>query len=392
MNTARYGLVAACALLAVPVARAQWFSLVGTAPGGTGSRAMGLSADGGVASGFTSQLAGSVGFTWIREGGRNDFGLEPGIPAYSPSLGISGDGGTVVGGGLTQAFGRYQAYRWNGPGTFQTLPLLPGGEGSHALDADMTGSVVVGYSFIGLQEGIRQACRWTEAGVQGLGYARPEPSASEARAVSLDGLTIVGENATPSLVEAFVWRADTGMLPLPALPGTGASGSSAEGVNFDGSVIVGRSGLGSKATVWTHGIPAQLPELPGRPLSAANSTNASGSVVGGWIAADFLNLEAAVWTDGAVVRLTDLLALHGVSVPPGVSLSRITAVDSTGTIFAGFTGSPGTFEQGFVAMIPSPCTSLIFGMLLVTPLCRRRERTKEPSCDTSCKSSPSSPA
>src|SRR4051812_19162342 len=66
------------------------------------TRVMGLSTDGRAAAGYSHYETGSPplagpGFHWSLAGGRVDFGLQPGVPAFTESSAISGNG-LVVGG------------------------------------------------------------------------------------------------------------------------------------------------------------------------------------------------------------------------------------------------------------------------------------------------------
>lgn len=59
------------------------FSLLGHASGTDGSRAAGVSANGSVVTGWSGLGIQTPGFTWTRAAGRNDFGLEPGLPSQT---------------------------------------------------------------------------------------------------------------------------------------------------------------------------------------------------------------------------------------------------------------------------------------------------------------------
>ncbi|MCA9283165.1 MAG: PEP-CTERM sorting domain-containing protein [Phycisphaeraceae bacterium] len=61
---------------------------------------------------------------------------------------------------------------------------------------------------------------------------------SSATAISGDGTTVVGQSISTNGFEAFVWRAETGMVGIGDLP-TGEFSSLASGVSHDGSVVVG---------------------------------------------------------------------------------------------------------------------------------------------------------
>ena len=82
---------------------------------------------------------------------------------------------------------------------------------------------------------------WSAAnGVQGLGDLAGGSAYSDARAISGDGATVVGESSSALAFEAFRWTAAGGMIALGSLPG-GGDASIAHGVSYDGAVIVGGS-------------------------------------------------------------------------------------------------------------------------------------------------------
>lgn len=369
--------VAACAFVTVQSAHGQ-FWLVGHLAGPYTSRATGLSANGGTAVGFSTGVNFVPGFTWTADGGRYDFGLEAGVPDISAAWGVSGDGATVVGGARDFDQTRHAAYRWRGPGTFESLGTLPGGEGSFGVDADLTGSVIVGRAYIGLQEQQRQAFRWTEAGgMVGLGYTRPGNITSEARAVSADGLTIVGDSGT----DAFVWTADSGMQVLPPLPGTGPRGAGAYGTSVDGSVAVGYSyGLSfSDAVLWRDGQVFNI-GLPSIGASRAVAVNDAGTVAVGWLNSGFPTTTALIWTAGRGSEpLADYLAYLGIATPNGVQLLQCAAISGDGMTFSGMATISGE-TQGFVARIPSPCTLAVSGMLFLWKTRRSRRYPPRGAC------------
>src|SRR5262249_32636008 len=154
-------------------------------------------------------------------GGRTDLTAAQGVPGGTEVHALSGDGTTVVGWGSSATEGT-RAFRWSGPGTYQSLGVLPGYERSSANGVSGDGSVVVGASLAGSGDIFRLAFRWTSAGgMQPLGVT-PGSSISEANALSRDGQVIVGVSTSPAsdVGDAFRWTASTGMQALPGLPGT----------------------------------------------------------------------------------------------------------------------------------------------------------------------------
>ncbi len=122
--------------------------------------------------------------------------------------------------------------------TFHGLGDLPGGlvqSGARAVSAD--GLVVVGAS---TSSNGREAFRWTEAGgMEALGALYAENFDSGGQGVSADGSVVVGNSVTPNGSQAFRWTASEGMIGLGML--TAGYGSDANACSADGNVVVGRS-------------------------------------------------------------------------------------------------------------------------------------------------------
>lgn len=352
------GLILAASLLGAPAALAQApsFTLVGVAQGTTSSRVQGLSADGSIAAGWSGTAGAQPGFTWTGAGGRHDFGLDAGLPMATHSAAISGDGSAVVGASWTGDPFTSRAFRYRGPGQFETLGVFGGYTRSYALGASGDGGVVVGYDEATQnQHQVGQAFRWTPAGgMQGLGFAEAGHTYSEATGISRDGGTIVGNSLTPTsgFQDAFVWTSSGGMQILPQLPGTPFPNSAAFGVNFDGSIIVGESAQVSRAVVWQNGNILGLGQIAGYALSAALAVNDDGSVIVG--RQTNVNNVACIWTTSRGPELlVDYLAANGVAVPAGWTLFNAYAVSGDGLTIAGLAIS-GAQGQGFVARVPAP--------------------------------------
>src|SRR5262249_41833593 len=98
-------------LLACPAAASV--TLLGFAPGSSGSRATGVSASGSTVAGCSDNGPPvAPGFIWSTALGRYDFGLEPGLLSTTAAYGISGDGTTVVGNAWSNASPDPRAFRW----------------------------------------------------------------------------------------------------------------------------------------------------------------------------------------------------------------------------------------------------------------------------------------
>lgn len=360
------GWIALAFVAGVARAQAPGFVLTGHAPGTDFSQVYALSADGRVAAGAsgTTNALPAPGFTWTASGGRNDFGLEVGLPVQTIPAAISADGAFVAGRTTNRAF------RYAGPGTYQEIAPVGGYTASAAQGISGDGSIVAGRLFVP-QAGVSEAFRWTaQGGVQRLGVL-PGDAASSANAISRDGTTIVGGSGGGSnSAAAFAWRQGTGMVGLPSL---GGPDTGAWGVNFDGSVIVGQSGLNLHAVMWRDG---QISDL-GVPQgfvggSVAKAVNDAGTVVVGY--ASTSTTQAVIWTPSSGMEfLSDYLARNGIAVPSGWTLLNATAVSADGLTIAGWGSNSSTGSEGFVVTIPAPSSILVLsaGAMLAA---RRRPR------------------
>lgn len=357
-------LVLACVLVAPRSAQAQSLHLVGVANGSFGSRTSALSADGRIVVGTSLSLASSAGYRWTAAGGRADDGLSSEFPAWNAFYATSHDASTVVGYGANPG-GPSRAMRFAGPGTYQELGTLQGDNSSQAFGVSADGSVVVGKSYLYLQntEFASRAFRWTaQGGMQAL-----TNQFSRANAVSTDGNTIAGEMRDATGINAFRWTPDGGFQVLPRLPGTDQEASAAA-VSPDGNIVVGYSG--EYGAVWQNGSVAALTSPIEFARSRALSLSADGSVIVGRIGLPTTGF-AGVWTaQTGFIALSDYLASRGVTVPAGIKLEYCTAVSADGMTFAGYTS--GAVSQGFVATIPAPASFLAVAAFAVSMRCRRR--------------------
>lgn len=369
-----------CALVSWAAAAGQTpgFWLVGIAPGTESSATTGLSADGRIACGASGF---GVGFTWTREGGRDDFGLQPGMPWSNTPLGLSSDGGTLAGVmyATPSSYLLSRAYRRVGNGPLVDLGVMPGYTRSYSRGMSGDGGTVVGACEWGQATGLNgQAFRWTQqGGMQGLGFVRPGSEFSRAMAISRDGGTIVGESHWDGISDGFVWREGAGMVGLPRLPGVPAdSWTRAGAVSADGSVIVGDGDSPATGTStalrWTAAGVQDLGSLPGYLRSVAHTVDGSGDVVCG-IVYTGLPTTVFVWTPQTGMKLlADHLASYGVSVPAGYRLNQVYAISEDGLTFAGDVVNLSTGRgEGFVATVPSPATAPV---MLLLPALRRRRR------------------
>ncbi len=378
----------AFSVLACGACRAQTpgFWMVGFPSGYTHSAVFGLSQDGAVAVGVMGDRADhNPGFSWTRAGGRDDFGLQPGMPQHTPALAVSSNGGTIVGWASNDmGFPFYlSAYRRVGNGPLQDLGVLAGHVRSQGQGVSGDGSIVVGTSEYvpppPITFALGEAFRWTEStGLQGLGYLRPNGTRSQAHAISRDGSTIVGtsqSNGFSAPREAYRWTAPLGMQELENLPGVSNIWTEAFTVNSDGSILAGMAldtSINFRAVRWTPAGIELLGGLPRMKSSVAYAISDDGSIVGG-SSSSSNEYAAFIWTsERGMVSLADFLLDHGIWAPPDYRLESVRAISGDGLTFGGIARHLVTgHEEGFVATVPSPATVVV---LFVLPLWRGRTR------------------
>jgi probable HAF family extracellular repeat protein len=269
------GIVAAMLLegaVSTAFAAASLTPLGGLKPGGLYSAAHGVSADGSVVVGdTTNSFNNGEAFRWTSAGGMVGLGGVVGSQAY----GVSGDGSVVVG---SSGFGRVvyggvrtEAFRWTTGGGMVSLGILPGADESDAYDVSADGSVIVGRNFFpqGLLHGW-EAFRWTSgSGMVGLGYLPGGGFSSYASGVSADGSVVVGGSDSASGYQAFRWTAGDGMRALwdvllsqgidPAADGW-THLNTAENISADGNTIVGYGIRNDHTEAFVAVIPTIVPE------------------------------------------------------------------------------------------------------------------------------------
>jgi len=250
------------------------FHFVGVPTGYNGSPVYGLSMDGRTATGYLhSDSLSSPGFTWTAAGGRDDFGLRPGMPLSTQAFAISGDASTVAGAAGPEG-SPPRAYRYREGGAIEYLGDIFPDQSSYAYGLNHDGSIVVGYAVAGTGQAYR-GFRWTqETGMQPIGTQFID---SRVHAISRDGSTLVGTGD----YNAFTWTETGGITLLANAPGSNF-GSYATAVNFDGSLVVGQSGPGGvRPTLWRDGQPTLLPFPSGYRWSYPSAVSDDGRVVVG---------------------------------------------------------------------------------------------------------------
>ena len=180
-----------------------------------------FSADGSVIAGTADDPYPRRAFRWTAASGSTLLDQAPGIVG-SDSTAISADGSTVVG----WAFGDDEIsrpFRWTEAGGMQVLGPLPGGTTTgSAADVSGDGSVVVGTASSGPLPGQARAFIWDEShGMRELASVLASDYGLDlsgwtllsAKAITPDGLTIVGQASHPQLGGNVAYRV---VLPEPS--------------------------------------------------------------------------------------------------------------------------------------------------------------------------------
>jgi probable HAF family extracellular repeat protein len=175
----------------------------------------------------------------------------------SDAYGVSSDGAVVVGDSSNGSVSH--AFRWTSGTGMAGLGVLPGYTNSAAVAISADGSTIIGTSWASgvSQEGFR----WTASGgMVGLGVL---PGGAAPNAVSANGSTIVGgANNLYNSSNGFIWDSAHGAQDLRTyltslgLNLTGWTNLDAYGVSADGQTIVGvGTDLGGQAEAWIAVIP-----------------------------------------------------------------------------------------------------------------------------------------
>jgi probable HAF family extracellular repeat protein len=258
------------------------------------SNAYDVNVDGSVVVGYNRKAGFEhLGFRWTVGGGMED------LPMYEVAD-VSGDGTLMVG---------MNVWR-NTNGQTGSFGFLGGNNYTSALGVSGNGQVVVGYSETSPSR-YAHAFRWTPTGgIQDLGVTNG--TESDARGISGNGLTIVGEARDGGgFWRAFRWTASLGMRDIGTL---GGPMSAAYDASYDGSVIVG---------------------------SSLNSSS-SGSY------------RAFRWTASTGMKdVRQLLLDAGVTAVQNWVLLSAGGVSDDGTAIAGYGLSPSKQWEPFLAILPS---------------------------------------
>ncbi|KQW31425.1 hypothetical protein ASE36_04010 [Rhizobium sp. Root274] len=221
------------------------FDLLGFLPGGTVSRATGVSGDGNVVAGWGNTSSGYRAFRWTYDaqalsGSMQELGTLGGSNSFAN--GISRDGHVIVG-NAQDAGGFAIAAYWVDDSAANAIGVLAGGDESNAVAANADGSVIVGQSDAATGT---HAFRYVvgTATIQDLGTLGG--TYSEALAVNDDGSVVVGRSGRSDATSSgFRWSDATGLISVDDwLRGSGVTlatdvTNDASAVSADGTIIAG---------------------------------------------------------------------------------------------------------------------------------------------------------
>ncbi len=266
----------------------------------------------------------------------------------SEADGVSYDGEVVVGTGDTS--GGERAFRWTSTRGIASLGTLPAAPFSEASGVNAAGSVVVGTSDM-------RAFVWSSEGMSEIvGFG-------DAHAVSADGNRVAGNGAgrvgdTIGNNEAMLWTAETGqVLELGAFDDDTAT--FARGMSADGLTVVGASGIdGLNCFRWHDNT---LEYLEG--MRFATDANRDGSIVVGAAppvagsACAGPMFAAAMWRPEQGLQFVACEVLPAGLIPMGWVLEFANAISDDGRVIAGDGRNPAGSPEGWVAVLGPDCAA-----------------------------------
>jgi len=311
------------------------------------SSATGVSADGRVVVGLSSDNAWVNAFRW--EGGKMTGLGNLRTGSWNSARGVSADGSVAV--GKDSNSGQATIFK---DGNMTLIATLPFGWFAEANAVSANGEVVVGISNYGGGQQ-QQGFRWEAGRIIGIG-------GWSATGVSADGTVIVGYGATNNA--PFRWEGGTLKVP-PGVRGA-AFGVSPDGIVVVG-VIDGSFGDNFEAFRWEGETLTGLGDLPGsRHYSYANAASSMGKVVVGFGTSEY-GSEAVQWTHESGIETIWSVLTRGGANPAfqGWSeLTEATAVSPDGRYVVGAGIHNGEYEA-FLADLktdPAPCPTKGVGM------------------------------
>ena len=203
------------------------------------SRASGVSADGSVVMGTSSDIIrGTQVFRWTAEDGMVSLAGPIDAALFTIVEDGSADGSVAVG-RIGRSFFS-SAWLWSTEGGRLVGPLRQDDYFASANGVSADGSVVVGNS-LG-EDGVLEAFLWNAAddSIVGLGFLEEAHSSSIAYEVSADGTIVVGNSDSSSGNQVFRWTEEDGMVGLGSIL-ENSSRNVVTDLSADASVMVGTS-------------------------------------------------------------------------------------------------------------------------------------------------------
>lgn len=318
------------------------FQGVGILDGYTSSFVQGLSGDGQVAVGYSENADGltmAMRRDWATTNAPVALGTLPGGTASS-AVAASYDGIVVV--GESESTNGVRAFRHQGGSMLDLGTWAPDDTESRAADVNANG-LAVAVTSTGL-DGNRLAFRWLLAGDK-----TPLIGMEEARGISADSNTIVGNRTGGSGNEAVVWT-QLGVEVIAPLAGDAVS--FARGISSEGTVAVGASGACGCRGFHSR---AGVVDIADGLFRALDTSADGGIVVGDAIESTCSAGKAAVWSAGPGRQFVACGLIPEGIIPSLWSLSLVTAVSDDGRVIAGEGTNPELASEGWVAVIGPDC-------------------------------------
>lgn len=322
--------------------RCASFRGVGILQGFTSSIAQGLSGDGRVVVGYAEDGAGvtmAFRMAWADGGVATPLGVLPG-GVSSQARAASYDGFAIV--GDSESTNGTRGFRW-AAGSLTDLGTWNASDvASHAADISADGNVVA----LNSEGDTNLAYRWLS------GEKLPLIGMEEARGISADGNTLVGNRVGGSGNEAVIGDAE-GVDNLGTLAGDAVA--FARALSADGNVAVGVSGSCGCRGFHRRGGVIDIAEG----IERALTVNGDGSVIGGVMtAASCSGGRAALFEPGPGTRAVACDLLPAGTIPSGWSLGSVNAISDDGRVIAGEGINPALAAEGWVAVLGPECPAL----------------------------------
>ncbi|MCA9255865.1 MAG: hypothetical protein KDA33_09515, partial [Phycisphaerales bacterium] len=188
----------------------------------------------------------------------------------STAVGVSWDG-SVICGHSQDPLGNEMAFRWQND-VMQNLGVLPNGDFSKGFAMSQDGAVIAGQANVGgTQYNNLHAFRWKDGVMQDLGFLSPNTNGTAVYGANADGSVLVGESGH---FRAMLWTQALGMVNLESLLSslgvdlTGWILNDARAVSPDGLTIVGNGSFNGAQRGWRVKVPyLQLPTVVTHPVS-----------------------------------------------------------------------------------------------------------------------------